>query len=150
MESFSDASVRNDLLTAARLTQYEQARYAELGEPLTALSLFKESEKLSKRQREIFKRILDRTNKQLILKLIVLFILIAWGSVYLSHRMAGPLFRFHKTLLEIQQGNFRTRIHLRRFDEGKPLAENFNKTLVFLDDYVHRLKQIVRENEKNI
>src|SRR3989338_10053835 len=93
LNSFSNASVHQDLLTATRLSQYEQARYPSPGEPLTALSFFKESDKLSKRQREIFLQILNDSNKHLIAKLIILFVFIAWGSIFLSHKIAGPLYR---------------------------------------------------------
>lgn len=146
LKSFSNASVRNDLLTAARIAQYEEARYQTQGEPLTALSLFKESEKLSARQREIFKDILNDTNRQLAVKLLILLFFIAWGSIFLSHKIAGPLYRLHKGFQELQNGNLKTRISLRKFDEAKSLAEDFNHAALFLDEHTQRLKTILKEN----
>lgn len=148
LDSFSEASVRNDLLTAARLTQYEAARYPTQDEAFSSLSFFKQTEKLSQRQREIFKSILDESNKKLLLKLLLLFFFIAWGSIFLSHRIAGPLYRFHVTLEELQKGNLTTRIRLRKGDEGKFIAEDFNRALTILEDHIVRLKNLVRNQEK--
>lgn len=147
LDAFSDARFREDLVTAARISQYEEARYPSASEPLTALSFFKQTQKLSERQREIFKEILDQTNRKIASKLFLLFMFIAWGSIFLSHKIAGPLYRFHATLKEIREGNLRIRIKLRKFDEAQNLSEDFNSALTYLDAHVCRLKNIVRENE---
>ncbi len=149
LDSFSDEKVRNDFLIASRITQYEQARLRVPPEPLSTLSLFKQTEKLSVRQREIFKEILDESNRKIIAKFFILLFFIAWGSIYLSHKIAGPLYRFHATLEEIEKGNLQTRIHLRRFDEAHFLAERFNHVIETLDFTFARLKNIVAENENN-
>jgi methyl-accepting chemotaxis protein len=149
LDSFSDEKIRNDFLIASRLTQYEQARLPTAPEPFSPLAFFKEAEKLSERQREIFKEILDGTNRKLIAKLFLLLIFIAWGSVYLSHKIAGPLYRFHATLEEIEKGNLAIRIRLRKFDEAQFLADRFNHTIENLDFTFSRLKNILRENETN-
>lgn len=149
LDAFSDEKIRNDLLIASRLTEYEQARLPAAEEPVSALSFFKQSERLSQRQREVFKEILDETNRKLFLKLFFLVIFIAWGSIYISHKIAGPLYRFHATLQEIEKGNLRTRISLRKFDEAQPLAMAFNHVLENLDYLFARLKNIIREHESN-
>ncbi len=146
LDSFSDEKVRNDFLVASRLTQYEQARLPSAqAEPLSPLSLFKQSEKLSQRQREIFRDILNETNRKLLTKLLLLLIFIAWGSVYLSHKIAGPLYRFYATLEEMEKGNMTTRIHLRKYDEAQFLAIRFNQTLQHFDSFFAKLKGILRE-----
>ena len=149
LDSFSDEKVRNDFLIASRITQYEQARLHVQPEPLSPLSLFKQTEKLSVRQREIFKDILNEANRKIIAKLFILLFFIAWGSIYLSHKIAGPLYRFDATLDEIEKGNFQTRIHLRRFDEGHFLADHFNHVIETLDFTFSRFKNIIGENENN-
>lgn len=149
LDSFNDERLRNDLLTASRLTEYEQARQpADAGKDQSLL-FFKQAEKLSERQREVFKEILDESNQRVIPKLILILILVGWGSIYLSHKVAGPLYRFHLTLEEIKKGNLRTRIALRKEDEGKSLAGKFNDTLITLDQNFSKLKNIIRENESN-
>ncbi|HXV28670.1 MAG TPA: hypothetical protein VD913_06875 [bacterium] len=149
LDSFSDEKVRSDFLIASRITQYEQARINVKSEPLSPLSFFKQAEKLSARQREIFKDILNDANRKIIAKLFILLFFIAWGSIYLSHKIAGPFYRFDATLGEIEQGNLQTRIHLRRFDEGQFLADRFNHVIETLDFTFSRFKNIVAENEGN-
>jgi len=150
LDSFSDERVRNDLLIASRLTQYEQARIpSEQDNELSPLTFFKQAEKLSLRQQEVFKDILNETNRKLVTKLIILFLFIAWGSIYISHKIAGPLYRFHATLADIKAGNMTVRIHLRKFDEGQPLAKDFNMTIEHLDFIFSQMKNILRENESN-
>ncbi len=148
LDAFSDEKIRNDLLMASRLTEYEEARIPPTRiEIPSSLSFFKQSEKLSRRQREIFREILDDANKKLITKFFMLLFFIAWGSIYISHKIAGPLYRFHATLGGIEEGDFRTRVKLRRFDEAQFLAIRFNRVLESLDYLFGRLKNIIRENE---
>ena len=149
LDAFSDERIRNDLLIASRLTEYEQARSMTEAPTPSALSFFKQTERLSLRQREIFRDILDDTNRKLIAKFILLLFFIAWGSIYFSHKIAGPLYRFHATLEAVEQGDVSIRIRLRKADEAQLLAKRFNLTLENLDQTFSRLKNIVREYESN-
>jgi methyl-accepting chemotaxis protein len=147
LDSFSDEKIRNDLLTASRLTEYEQARFPHSNEELSTLSLFKQAEKLSQRQREVFKDILNESHRQLVWKLILLFIFIGWGTIYLSHKLAGPLYRFQVGLKQIKEGNLSARMKLRKFDEGQFISETFNQAVEKIDGSFSRLKKIVTSNE---
>ncbi len=147
LDAFSNEKLRNDLLTASRLTEYEQARQTVSGNEDSALSFFKQAEKLSQRQREVFKEILDTSNKTLLPKFFLLLFFIAWGSVFISHKVAGPFYRFDKSLEDIQNGDLRVRIHLRKADEGKTIAKRFNDSVASIDDSFSRVKKIIRENE---
>lgn len=49
------------------------------------------------------------------------------GSMLLSHRIAGPIYRFEKTLDLMLSGKLTDVIHLREKDEGKELAEKINQ-----------------------
>lgn len=149
LDAFSNDKIRNDLLIATRLTEYEVARVTPEAPPPLALSFFKQSSKLSERQREIFKDILDDTNKKMVPKLILVVLLIGWGSIFLSHKIAGPLYRFHVGLADIDKGNLKTRITLRKGDEGQFIADRFNQTVENLDFTFARLKNILNENETN-
>ena len=145
LEAFSDEKIQQDLLTASRLTEYEAARVPQEPAPPTVLQFFKEAEKLSSRQREVFKGILDESNRKLAQRLFLLLVLIAWGSVYLSHKIAGPLYRLQKGLEQLDAGDLRTRIHLRKFDEAQFLASRLNETLQNLDRRVAKLKAIASD-----
>jgi methyl-accepting chemotaxis protein len=66
--------------------------------------------------------------------LIANWILIAIGGTILviaamifSHRIAGPMFRFEKTLDNMISGRLNDQIHLRGADEGKELAAKINQ-----------------------
>ena len=61
--------------------------------------------------------------------LIVLIPTAAVFSIYLTHRMAGPLFRIEQIAREMIQGNLAIRIRLRKGDELKELAGLINEAL---------------------
>ena len=144
LDAFSDEKVRNDLLIASRLTQYEEARKA--GPPdQTPLAFFRQAEKLSIRQREVFKEILDRTNQGLLQRLILLLILIAWLTIFLSHKIAGPILHVNKALERLAKGDLRARIKLRKHDEGQSLEEHFNQAASSLDLSIAEIQNIFEE-----
>lgn len=151
LDAFSNEKIRNDLLTASRIQEYEEARHSvtSTDQSFSTFSLFRQAERLSQRQREVFRDLLNQTNQNLIGKLLILLALIAWGSVFLSHKVAGPLYRFENVLHHMIQGNLAIRCRLRKFDEAKLIGETFNHALEFLDFEISLLKNIVRENEKN-
>lgn len=151
LSAFSDEQIRNDLLTASRMQEYEEARrsVAEPPPSFSVLSLFRQTERLSERQREVFKDLLNQSNQKLAGKLLLLLLLIAWGTIFLSHKVAGPLYRFHQVLCDLNDKNLSVRCHLRKFDEAKPLAEAMNQTLESLDAAVARLKKIAADEKLN-
>lgn len=51
---------------------------------------------------------------------------LVFGSLLLSHRIAGPLYRFEKALDSMNLGHIDETIHLRGNDEGKELALKIN------------------------
>ncbi len=68
-----------------------------------------------------------------------LFIVIGGGVVVLvtlvlTHRVAGPFYRFEKTLDEMIDGDISNKIVLRQKDEGKELAQKINAFNFMLGD----------------
>ena len=57
----------------------------------------------------------------------VLFVIII--SAILSHKMAGPVYRFEQTCKAIAKGDFSQRVHLRKGDRLQELQEEFNKMM---------------------
>ena len=56
-------------------------------------------------------------------------ILILWGIV-LSHQFAGPMERLEKELKRIlEHGDYKSRVHLRKSDHIKPIADEINNIL---------------------
>jgi methyl-accepting chemotaxis protein len=68
-----------------------------------------------------------------------LFIILGGGLVvivtlFLTHRIAGPFFRFEKALDGMIEGDISNKIILRRKDEGKELAQKINAFNYILGD----------------
>ncbi len=55
-------------------------------------------------------------------------------SLYLTHRVAGPLYRLEQSAQELKKGNLCLRIRLRESDELQELAEAINATVKNLDE----------------
>lgn len=147
LDAFSDEQTRNDLLTASRMIEYEQARHPGATEGFSSLSFFKQTEKLSQRQREVFKNILSETNRSLLWKLFLLYIFIAWGTIFISHKIAGPFYRFSKAFEEIKKGNYHIRVFLRKRDEGHAEAREFNEALTAINRLLSDIKQISQNTD---
>jgi len=142
----SDEGIRNQLVNAFQIMQYEKARQGQSQPSLDApMKYIQETELLSVRQREVFHQILQRTNKRVLLFLIPILIFIAWGSIFLSHRIAGPLYRFNQCFKTMREGDLTVRAHLRKRDEAVELSHSFNAMAQELDDRVSNLKSAVRE-----
>lgn len=92
---------------------------------------------------------LDRTPKALFVQIVraygvyilLLGIAVSVVSLFLSHRIAGPLYRFEKSMEEITRGNLSLRIRLRKNDEGQEVAGLMN---TMLDTLTERLREIGR------
>jgi len=60
----------------------------------------------------------------------VVMLLVSFATIimtlFISHRIAGPLYRLKKAMQDLGEGNFSTEIKLRRFDQLKDIAEAFN------------------------
>jgi HAMP domain-containing protein len=147
LETFSNEQTLNDLVTASRMVEYEQARHPIASQNFSSLSFFRQTEKLSLRQREIFKDILNETNRSLLWKFALLLFFLAWGTIFISHKIAGPFFRFSKAFNEVEAGDYRARVTLRKLDEGHPVAQEFNEALEKTDRLLLDLKTLTQEKD---
>jgi methyl-accepting chemotaxis protein len=66
-------------------------------------------------------------------------------SMFLTHRFAGPLFRFEKSIEEITKGNLNFLIYLRAKDEGKELAEKINILIDMLSSNIKEMRRLSEE-----
>ena len=55
------------------------------------------------------------------------------GTVLFSHRIAGPIYRFEKTVETLATGNFNIRIKLRKRDEFHDFADKINALAEYLN-----------------
>ncbi len=146
VESFSEGQIYNEIKTAARIQDYEHSREPVPDTKLSSLRLFKEVDLLSARQREILEDILVRTNQKLIAQAFLLIIFIGFGSIYLTHKIAGPLYRFRKSFEAVKDGDLKMRIYLRKHDEGMLVASAFNDMMKHLAASIARLKSITQNS----
>lgn len=147
LDTFSDEQTLNDLTTASRMVEYEQAQHPNPSQDFSSLSFFRQTEKLGQRQREVFKKILDETNRSLIWKFFLLLAFVALGTIFVSHKIAGPFFRFSKAFNEVEKGDYRARINLRKRDEGHPVAQEFNDAMEKTDLLLSSLKELTLEKD---
>jgi methyl-accepting chemotaxis protein len=61
-------------------------------------------------------------------------------SIYVSHKVAGPLYRLKKTLSEITKGNLNVTVKLRKWDDLKDLADHLNMLVEELRTFVTTLR----------
>ena len=62
-------------------------------------------------------------------------------SIYVTHKIAGPVYRFKRDLAEVCAGNLDISFRLRRRDDLKDLAESLNMVIAELRTCVHSLRE---------
>jgi len=72
-------------------------------------------------------------------------------GIFLSHRIAGPLFRLKRYMTFVRNGNYSHEIKFRKGDQLHDMADSFNEMVLSLDIrkeisilYIERLESIVR------
>jgi len=73
--------------------------------------------------------IVNTVNVRIALSLILISPLVAVIGIYVSHRIAGPLFRMERFLNGMASGDFSSRLTLRKNDELVPLADGINRVI---------------------
>lgn len=63
-------------------------------------------------------------------------------SVFLTHRFAGPIYRFERTIDEMARGNLDFNITLRKHDEGQELADAINRLKNTLSSNVESMREL--------
>jgi len=61
-------------------------------------------------------------------------------SIFITHKIAGPLYRLKKTISEIINGNLDIKVNLRKGDDLKDLAEHVNMLAEELRTFVNTVK----------
>jgi methyl-accepting chemotaxis protein len=61
-------------------------------------------------------------------------------SIFVTHKIAGPLYRLKKTISEITNGNLDVKVNLRKGDDLKDLAEHVNMLAEELKAFVNTVK----------
>ena len=61
-------------------------------------------------------------------------------SIFITHKIAGPLYRLKKSLAMIVEGNLDVKVKLRKGDDLKDLAEHFNMLAEELRTFVNTVR----------
>lgn len=69
-------------------------------------------------------------------------LLVVVASMFLTHRVAGPIYRFEKSLEEMNRGNFALDIRLRSKDEGKEVARMLNELNTMLSHNLGEIREL--------
>jgi methyl-accepting chemotaxis protein len=67
---------------------------------------------------------------------------LALFTIFISHKVAGPIYRLSKFAEDVRNGNFASKIYLRKGDELTDVAMDFNKTSDFLCETFRRVTEI--------
>lgn len=70
--------------------------------------------------------------------------------LFISHRIAGPLYRLEKSLEELGAGDLTVDVHLRQADEIKALADILNRTMKNLKEPISASKAKAEELEAEV
>lgn len=67
-------------------------------------------------------------------KIAIYVLLVVIISAIVSHKMAGPVYRFEQTCKEIAKGDFSQRVHLRKGDQLTELQDEFNHMMDVIEE----------------
>ncbi len=76
--------------------------------------------------------------------LVFLVLAVVW-SVFASHSIAGPIYRFEKTLQAVAEGDLTLRVGLRKTDEFKHMADTLNQMVGELRTSLASDSELIRE-----
>lgn len=63
----------------------------------------------------------------IMLEFLVLTLVVGWGGILLTHKVAGPLVRIRAALAQLTEGRFDIRVTLRKGDALNELADDINR-----------------------
>jgi len=87
--------------------------------------------------------ICDAVNTTLMHWIFVFVFAIAILSIFVSHKIAGPVYRLEETTRVIASGDLTCKIHLRHGDELQDLQEAFNKMSESLCRMVAKDREVI-------
>lgn len=73
-----------------------------------------------------------------IYKIAIYVVFVVLISAILSHKMAGPVYRFEQTCKAVAKGDFSQRVHLRKGDQLMDLQDDFNKMMDRVEQEIHK------------
>ena len=71
-------------------------------------------------------------------------------TLLVSHKIAGPLYRFKKVMTDLQEGDFSQDFRIRHLDQLQDLAGSFNETIKKTRDKIKLLKEGLKALENGL
>jgi len=143
IENFSKFKVSENLETAKRIAGYEEARYGKGDFRLE--KIFREAELLSAQERETLHSALKSVNRALLPKIAILVTIIFIGGIFVSHRIAGPMYHFEKSADAIRNGDLRVDFNIRKSDEMKEAATSLEEMVGSLRKDINEIKKLAEK-----
>ena len=80
-------------------------------------------------------------------KIVIYVLFIILVAAILSHKMAGPIYRFEQTCQAIAKGDFSQRVRLREGDQFIDLQNEFNKMMDRVEQEINHAKTPEEKNQ---
>ncbi|NLM17895.1 MAG: HAMP domain-containing protein [Candidatus Riflebacteria bacterium] len=87
--------------------------------------------------------IYDQVNQTLLQWIILIGVAIAILSLFVSHKIAGPVYRIEETAKRIAKGDLSQTVHLRHGDELGDLQDAFNAMTVALRNTIKKDREVI-------
>jgi len=147
-ENFNEFKVSQDLETAKRISGYEGVRYGKGDYRLE--KVFREAQLLSQQQQQALAKALQAVNRSLMPKLILLIIVMFIGGIFISHKIAGPMYRFERSAEAVKRGDLQARFAVRKGDEMKQAASSLESMMEALRLDIGKLKTAQEKLKKEV
>jgi len=138
IENFSKFKVSQNLENVQRIVGYEAARYDKGDYRLE--KIFREAELLSTQEKSTLKYALQSVNRSLAPKVMALFVFIFLAGIFISHKIAGPMYRIERSAEAIQDGDLRVNFRVRKSDEMRDTAGALEDMVEALHDDIVKIK----------
>lgn len=86
----------------------------------------------------------------LLVKVFLYLLAVTAAAVYLSHKLAGPIYRFERSARVVAEGDLTHQVHLRKGDELMDLQEEFNAMVSSLREKVSGDADLAKKISKKL
>ncbi len=145
IENFSKFKVSENLETAKRIAGYEDARYGKGDFRLE--KIFREAELLSAQEQDTLHSALKSVNRALLPKMMILVAVVFIGGIFVSHRIAGPMYHFEKSARAIRDGDLSVNFNVRKTDEMKDAALSLEEMVESLRKDMKAVKRLAEDGK---
>ena len=90
---------------------------------------------------------LKSVNRSLVPKVIILIAIIFLAGIFVSHRIAGPMYRFEKSAEAISKGDLSVNFNIRKSDEMHQTAVTLEEMVESFRKDIKDIKDLAREGD---